>query len=109
MDDEYEEGGLFSPPWMLEYAMYHVIHNAPDNAWLGVRKLIEYMTDEDEDEELDSHVALDILARYSLTGWHPRDRVETEEEEPRLTEEDIEAEVRRFREMFNVDEEDENG
>lgn len=104
-EDEYEGGGLFSPAWMLEYSMYHVLHNAPDNAWLGIRKMIEYLV---EDEEPDSTEALDILARYSLTGWHPRDIVEEEEETPEpIPEEEIDSQVKRFREWLN--EEDENG
>ena len=109
MDDEEQDypEGIYSAPWLLEYAMYHVIYHAPDNAWLGIRKMIEYLVEDEDGDELDSAVALDILARYSLTGWHPRDIVEEEEEtaEP-IPEEEIDSQVKRFREWLN--EEDNN-
>ena len=97
-DPEDLEGGLFDPVFMLTYGLYHVTAANPNNAWMGMKRMIEYLT---EAEEPDSSVALDILARYALVGWHPLDPANDDEDEK--TDEEKEAEISAFRKILGLD------
>ena len=98
-DPEALEGGLFDPVFMLTYGLYHVTAANPNNAWMGMKRMIEYLT---EAEEPDSSVALDILARYALVGWHPLDPANDDDEDEK-TDEEKEAEINAFRKILGLD------
>lgn len=100
-DPEDLEGGLFDPAYMLTYALYHVTVANPNNAWLGMKRMIEYLT---EAEEPDSGVALDILARYALAGWHPLDPANDDKDEK--TDEEKEAEINAFRKILGLEDDE---
>lgn len=102
-DPEDLEGGLFDPAFMLTYALYHVTTANPNNAWMGMKRMIEYLTDA---EEPDSAVALDILARYALVGWHPLDPANNDEDERVLTEEEQEEIIRDFRRDLGMEDDE---
>lgn len=102
-DPEDLEGGLFDPVFMLTYGLYHVTAANPNNAWLGMKRMIEYLT---EAEDPDSSVALDILARYALVGWHPLDPANDDKDERQPMGEEWEEIVRGFRRDLGMEDDE---